>query len=246
MNNTNEIWEIDNFEGRRIVMRSLVGSYSGNLNTPESDKDYKYFVTPTFDDLYTGNMFSTSHVSNYLDYDVHDIRKLADLLWKANLNFIGALAEIDFIEDDLFFIHQNADALASMNMPYLYNSTMGMHYEKMSKLTKGTGNTQVLVDTFGYDTKQACHALRCLYVLNRIANGKKVLDALWFEDGHDRDILLGIKAGNATLDEFREYVVLWRDMHDASIKEWFSNQKSNEYLKNWLDEKIKEFIRANI
>lgn len=246
MNNTNEIWETDNFEGRKIVMRSLIGSFSANLNTPESDRDYKYFVAPTFDDLYTGKMFSTSHVSNWLDYDVHDIRQLANLLWKANLNFIGALMDIDFIVDDLFFIHDSGDGLASMNMPYLYNSTMGMHFEKMSKLGKGTGNTQILVDTFGYDTKQACHAMRCLFVLHRIANGKTVREALWFENGQYRDTLIGIKSGNLTLVEFEEYVALWRAIHDKSVKEWFAEQKANEYLKNWLDEKIKEFIRANI
>jgi hypothetical protein len=246
MNNTNETWETTTFEGRKIVMRSLVGSCSANLNTPESDEDYKYFVAPTFDDLYTGKMFATSSVTPTLDYDVHDIRQLANLLWKANLNFIGALMTIDFIVDDLLFIRDNADALASMNMPYLYNSTMGMHFEKMSKLEKGTGNTQILVDTFGYDTKQACHAMRCLFVLHRIASGMTVREALWFEDGNRRDMLLGIKAGNMTLVEFEEYVALWRAIHDEPVKVWFAEQKANEYLKTQLDNSIKEFIRVNI
>ena len=47
-----------NFGERKVVFKALVGSHNYNLNDETSDKDYKYFVLPTFDDLYTGKMFS--------------------------------------------------------------------------------------------------------------------------------------------------------------------------------------------
>jgi uncharacterized protein len=231
----------DNFDGRKIIMTSLVGSFSANLNTPESDRDYKYFITPTFDDLYTNFMYSNAYLSSYLDYDVHDVRKLTELLWNSNLNFIGALFHIESIDKDFSFIEDAADALATMNLPRFYQSTIGMHTEKMSKLNKGTGTTQALVDKFGYDTKQACHAMRCLFVLRRIASGMTVREALWFE-GKEREILIGIKAGNQDRNEFCEYVDLWRNVNGKAIKEWFDEQKAIEEVKTWFDLRIKQAV----
>ena len=44
--------------GGKELFRVLTGSHNYNMNTPESDKDYKIFVLPTFDDLYHGKEFS--------------------------------------------------------------------------------------------------------------------------------------------------------------------------------------------
>lgn len=234
------------FEGRKIVLSSMVGSWASNLNTPESDEDWKHFVAPTFDDLYSGKMFATASVSTTLDFDVHDIRKLSELLWKANLNFISVLfGHKTFCVPELQWIFDNADSFAVMNLPYFYNATMGMHFEKMSTLLKGTGNTQTLIDRWGYDTKQACHALRCLFVLRRFKDCGNMRDALWF-DGNERDVLIGVKSGNLTLSEFKEYVTLWGEMHNPAIKEWYKACLPNEEAKDMLDNGIKGFIRANI
>ena len=39
-------------ENREIMLKSSVGSVNYNLVTADSDKDYKFFVMPTFDDVY--------------------------------------------------------------------------------------------------------------------------------------------------------------------------------------------------
>jgi uncharacterized protein len=235
------------FGNHPIAIKALVGSWASNLQTPASDKDWKYFVTPTFDDLYSGKMFSQAEVSNTLDYDCHDIRKLGELVWKANINFIITLfSPVYECNPMLQWVFDNADRYATMNLPAFYNSTINMHVEKMKKLLEPTGNTQILVDKFGYDTKQATHALRCLYILNRIANhGMSVRQAFWFE-GKDRNVLLGVKAGNQSLDEFREYIGLYRSMHDNSIRNWFFQQTANEELSVELNSGIKQFIRINL
>jgi hypothetical protein len=234
------------FEGRKIVLSSMVGSWAANLNTSTSDEDWKHFVTPTFDDLYTGKMFAKANVSETLDYDVHDIRQLANLLWKANLNFISVLFGYKTsCVPELQWIFESADRLAHMNMPYLYNATMGMHFEKMSTLCKGTGNTQVLVEKFGYDTKQGTHAMRCLMVLRRISEAMSVRKALWFT-GNDRDLLLSIKNGEFTEVEFRAMVDEWHLTFKPRVQEWFKACVADEEAKNMLDEGIKSFIRANL
>jgi len=233
------------FEGHTIVLRSLVGSHCANLNVANSDEDWKYFVTPTFEDLYNGTMYANASISETLDYDVHDIRKLGALLWEANLNFVSVLFGIDYIDDGLVWIADNNEKLATMNLPRFYNATMGMHREKMSTLLKGTGNTQVLIEKYGYDTKQATHAMRFLLVLKRVAIGMKMSEALWFT-GMDREMLIGIKSGNLTLDEFREMVFLWKGVHENFIKEWFAKQVADEAMHILLDHRIKEFIRINL
>ena len=68
------------YKGRQIVFKSLVGSHNYNLATPTSDKDYKVFVFPTFDDLYFGQTYKHSTVGEHVDYQAHDIRKLPELL----------------------------------------------------------------------------------------------------------------------------------------------------------------------
>jgi uncharacterized protein len=234
------------FEGRKIVLSSMVGSWAANLNTPASDEDWKHFVAPNFDDLYIGKMFASAKVSETLDYDVHDIRQLANLLWKANLNFISVVFgyKVSCVPE-LQWIFDNADIFASMNLPYLYNATMGMHFEKMSTLCKGTGNTQVLVEKYGYDTKQGTHAMRCLMVLHRISEGMSVRKALWFT-GADRDLLISIKQGEFTEVAFRAMVAEWHETCKPRVAEWFKSCHANEEAKSMLDEGIKSFIRANL
>jgi len=214
-----------------------------------SDEDWKYFVAPTFDDLYAGKMFATASVSDMFDYDVHDIRQLGNLLWKANLNFISVLFGYKTsCVPELQWIFDNADSLAVMNLPAFYNATMGMHFEKMKAVLEGkaTGNTQVLVDKFGYDTKQACHAMRCLYVLERFKNCGNMREALWFEDGWHRNSLIVIKMGEYTLVEFKDAVDTWHDTLRGEVSDWYKNILPNENMKNELDEVIKSFIRSNL
>lgn len=238
----------ETFEGHNIVLKSMVGSWASHLNTPESDEDWKYFVAPTFDDLYTGKMFATASVSSTFDYDVHDIRKLNELLWKSNLNFIAVLFGHKYsCHPDLNWIFDNADSLAVMNLPQFYNSTMGMHQEKMNTLLKGTGNTQVLIEKYGYDTKQACHAMRCLYVLERFMNCANMRFTLFFENGWYRDNLINIKQGHFSLDEFKSMVNYWHtNAEKMEVRQWYQVCVPNETMKEELYAVIKAFIRNNL
>ena len=121
------------FDGRKVAFKALFGSHNYNLQTQESDRDYKYFVIPTFEDLYKGKFFSTSHVGDGDDYDVHDIRQLPNLWWKANINFLEVLfsEEYNFAGIDgvlygrLAQIWKLKDKIARMNLPYLFNACVG-------------------------------------------------------------------------------------------------------------------------
>ena len=79
-------FEVGDIIGNHVIcLKALVGSHNYNLNTPSSDKDYKYFVYPTWDDLYDGKKYHKEVVTETEDYTVHDIRQLPMLIWKANL-----------------------------------------------------------------------------------------------------------------------------------------------------------------
>lgn len=85
------------FGGRKEIFRALVGSHNYNMNTPESDKDYKIFVAPTFNDLYFNKSYSNFIIGETEDYDIHDVRKLSNLLWKSNVNFMEVLFSEDIV-----------------------------------------------------------------------------------------------------------------------------------------------------
>lgn len=250
------------FEGRKVVLKALTGSYNYNLNDETSDKDYKYFVLPTFDDLYYNKMYSKSEQSPTLDYSVHDIRKLPELFWKANLNFLEILysKKLDiFPSIDPYGDSSNNDldslALAgeifsmreeivTMNLPYLYNSCKGMYFEKMKRLEQGTQTTQILVDKYGYDTKQALHAYRVLDFCISISQGEFFENALVY-DGGKRSFILDIKHGEYTLTAFKDLMEYHKSVFDK-VEPWFKEQKPNEETKAKVDLLVKELVRRNI
>lgn len=207
---------------RQVVMQCLVGSHNYNLNTPESDMDYKIFVCPTFDDLYTGNSHSESIIGHDADFDFHDIRKMDNLLYKANVNFLEVLFSQSVMinpqlqpdtkkqVEELFNMKHD---IAKMNLPYLYHACIGMHHNKMKYLEKGTSGTQHLVDKFGFDTKQALHAYRILDFLERFAQNEfsDFGQAIYYDghgryEGKSRDTLLAIKCGCFSQGEFEHMV----------------------------------------
>ncbi|MEK1828936.1 hypothetical protein AAAC51_07255 [Priestia megaterium] len=76
---------------RTHFLKALVGSHNYNLNVPESDKDYKFFVLPTFDDMMHNRDFKESYKEDGNDFEYKDARMLTELWWKSNVNFIEVL-----------------------------------------------------------------------------------------------------------------------------------------------------------
>jgi uncharacterized protein len=236
------------FENHRLAFRALTGSHNYNLNMAESDKDYKYFVFPTFDDLYSGKYYTNAKTSPELDYTVHDIRHLGDLIWKANINFLEVLFSTDYTYFDNVAdsIISRGELYASMNLKSFRNATYGMHVNKMLHLLKGTETTNALVERFGYDTKQACHALRCLYVLEKYAENQNMRNALWFENGTMRNTLLDVKAGVYSLDDFQNLVHCWEKEKMFEVFNFYLTTSQNLDAKEDLESRIKESVKRNL
>lgn len=256
---------------RKRIFKALVGSTNYNLNVEEgvttftrdggevvinpSDKDYKVFFLPTFEDLYKGDMHSVQKITELADYDIHDIRKLPTLFYKANINFLEVLFSTEItsynglgkrsfeIVTEIFSLK---DEIARMNLPYLYNACYGMHLSKMKLLEKGTEGTQYLVDAFGYDTKQALHAYRVLDFLKRFAytGFSDFLYAMRY-DAPDKAFMLDIKNGFFDLETYKNFIAFYSDVI-KSFKEEYYAQEPNANLKQRLDELIMELVKINI
>jgi len=236
---------------RKVAFQSLVGSHNYNLNDETSDKDYKVFVYPTFDDLYNGKMYSHQSVGEFEDYDVHDLRKLPDLLRKANVNFLETLFSMDYKKgpaNRYLTVHLFAmrDELVTMNLPYLFNSTKGMHFQKRSSMLKTTEGTRHLVEKYGYDTKDFLHAYRVLDLFDRFykTNFEDFEYALRYSD-KERVKMLEMKNGKYSYEE----AVKMLDNKLAHHETYAEEMKKKEFNKEVffkLETLVKEEVRRKL
>jgi len=246
------------FGGRPELFRALVGSHNYNMNTPESDKDYKVFVSPTFDDLYFNKQFSRTYIGNIEDFDVHDIRKTSNLWWKANVNFVEVLFSEDIIIaenilpetkkllEEMFFMKHD---IAMMNLPYLFDACIGMHITKKKQVNKGTEGTQHLVDKFGYDTKQAMHSIRILDFLRRFSRVGflSFKQAIWYNyEDPGRQYLLDVKGGKYSKDEYYEMADKIKNDVENNYKQLYKQQEPNKVTNERLLEIVKKIVKIQI
>lgn len=245
---------------RKVLLKCLVGQHNYNLNDEYSDKDYKIFVAPTFDDLYFNKIYATSKIGKTEDYDIHDIRKIPQLFWKSNINFIEILFsnEIEMYKNKvmsekdyetqrlLSSIFTQKNDVVKMNLPYFYDGCKGMYFNKLSLLGKGTEGTNHLVEKYGYDTKQAMHAYRLLDFITRFAdnNFNNFKQAIEYTN-NERNFMLGIKNGQYSIDEFIKVAEL-KFLEFEKYDKLYKDQKPNEELYNNLVETIKNIVKLNI
>lgn len=237
---------------RKFVFQALVGSNNYNLATPQSDKDYKVFVLPTFDDLYYGKMISGESVSDDADYNTHDIRRLPQLLWKSNINFVEVLFSQSLMVGDGFepFVEdllKHRNALATMNLPYLYNACKGMALRRYKDMTKTTGERKDTVLKLGYDPKAFSTAIRVLdFLFHMSRNGFDFGDAIFYaNDNPQRLYQLRLKQGYYTRDEAME-IFRKHDERTDKLRDLFLSQPTNLDEKEWLDDRIKALVKGGI
>lgn len=233
---------------REVLLVSRTGSYNYNLATLESDEDYKVFVAPTFEDMYKNKMYANSIITDVVDHDIHDIRKIVDLLFKSNIAYLELLFS-DTIQchPNLARLFELRDDIARINLSQLFKSSGGMYLNRLKKLGKGTEGTQHLVDAHGYNTKEALHTFRTLNLPIRFANNgfKDFGDALKYNDT-ERRILLGIKDGDFTEAEFIDFVKTVHDKEFVPLKEEFLRHKPNEELKAEMDDIVMKAVKDSL
>lgn len=238
--------------GHDLALRVLVGSHNYNLNTPQSDVDYKYFVWPTFDDLLSGKKFHKDVTSADMDYTVHDVRNLPDLFRKGNLNFLEILYSIRTTGDpDLcFYLKEHAHELSTSNIPVMYKACIGMSFEKEKLMTKDSPGRHESIAKYGYDVKSAHHALRVLDFLVRFhgtcRHGYDFKEAIWYDDGDlSRNCLLRVKNGEFSYDTVKADINDFRAMCEG-YRSYYERELPNMEPYENLLEAINEMIKARL
>lgn len=236
---------------------SLVGSHNYNLAVKESDYDYCSFLLPTFHELFHKKEVSIlPEITEEKDITYYDIRKLLQLLWKSNINYIEVLFSEDmrvnteisgwmkmYINDIL----NMKEDIARMNLKRLFDACIGTKHTKMKQIKKGTDSSKHLVEKYGYDTKAAMTAYRSLDFLERYAeqNFNNFKMAIWYEDGIEKDYLLSIREGLFTEEEITDII----ERKEQKVKEKYAevyNQELNEETFKKLEDIIKKMVLTNI
>lgn len=233
---------------RAIALASLTGSRNYHLNNETSDHDFKIFTYPDFDDLYSNIYFHESNQTPTIDYSIHDVRKLPRFLAKADIGFLEVMYSEDIRADDLIsnFIQRYKGEITVSNLPRMFSACYHTSEEKESGLFQGTITTKPLIEIYGYNTKEALHAYRNLDFLCRFhATEFQDFKAALKYNEQDKKLLLDIRNGKYTIDEYRE-MLYTRRRDTEQIQEAYEDSPVNFNAIELLTTLIKESVRIKI
>lgn len=222
----------------------LVGSHNYNLNHEASDKDYKIFFYPSFDEIYFGQIRSKSKTSNVEDIERHDIRKLPEMLWKSNVNFIEVLfsVEEEMYDSLLQELKEKREDIAKMNLPYLFDACMGM-------FTRSKKDFERDIDK---DFPKACkHVMKCVritdFLFRYYMNGWNFQKAFSYsKDDFMYKLLMDIRNGKYPTEQALRNISERFEAMAASIKDEYKSQSPDEEIMNWVRETVKNHVKNHL
>jgi predicted nucleotidyltransferase len=242
--------------GREVVVSMSGGSQMRNLDTTDSDVDLKYFVLPTKEDLYSSKVFKEFVSTPELDTDVQDVRRLDNLLYKANPAYLDLLFSPDIEVQDSTYdfwemkeIIKMREDIARMNLPYLFDSCMGSINQNKSTLTKPTSDkVRALIEEHGYNPKKLMMAVHFAKFMRKYHDQgfKDYGKAIWYE-GPEREYMLNLKRGSHPYEyalEMLQSEIEYVEKLKADFKAQEFNSGTYEKLQNLLRSLIFESIEA--
>ena len=209
-------------KGYKVLAVNLYGSQNYDLDTPESDFDFKALVFPSFMDMVLGK----PQVSKDYEFeggliDVKSAPKMFENYKKMNTNFMETLftrwyvANPDYAED-WERVRALAPRLAYADPKKAMNALVGMAMEKAHALTHPyEGKLQVLAE-HGYDGKQLSHELRLNIMFDKYAAHLPYEEVLMpSEEDRKRLIDLKLWRPQLELEEARRLAKLYVDELEA-------------------------------
>jgi predicted nucleotidyltransferase len=231
---------------RKFSFKVLVGSHNYNLQTETSDRDYKVFFYPNFSELYSGEKYSKAVTSNSEDIEYHDIRKLPDMLWKSNVNFLEVLFSTEVHKNDDLYdeLWSKREDIARMNLPYLYDACMGMFYKKKKEFERDLNN--------GSEWSKVCkHVMSAVKIVDFLqryeSNNWNFQDAINYKNNEfKRSVLLSIRKGEYKYeDELRVFMDSSEKLLNA-MKNVYKKHKEDLETKKFVYETVKEYVAESI
>ncbi|MNQ36053.1 putative nucleotidyltransferase [compost metagenome] len=234
---------------RPVVLEMLSGSRNRNLNTVTSDVDIKQFLMPTFEDLYTGEVFKDFKPTPEKDVEIHDIRRLEQLLYKANMTYIELLFAVEintYGHKAMQKLIDMREEIARMNLWKFYKSSMGMYNRQMKDMQNATSHTnKQMIQEYGYIPKKGMMALHFLRVVKKYhASGfTDFANSIWYT-GAERDEMLDYKHGSLTYKEMTD--LLHKEYAETILlEEDYQKQDFNEDTYIRLQELLRTFVFDN-
>lgn len=214
----------------------------------ESDKDYKTFFIPKFEELYTtkGDPFSDKVNGN--DHEYHDVRKLGHLLSKSNINFLEILYSKEVSYQDTLFTNLKMfrDDIAVMNLPYLYDSTVGTYFNALGQAQRSLSTDEQDITKF---YKQIMNGARSLLILKRFADTgfKDFKTAISFLYGDsDYETLMYARLGKKDPQCLLDYANdLFKEVQ-ADYKDSYKRHVLNEQTKERLEQTIRIHVKEHL
>lgn len=205
---------------------AVYGSQNYNLDTPESDVDFKCIIIPTLDQLIKNSKpVSTVVEFNGWQIEIKDIRSYVESVVKCNINFLEILNTKYYLcknPDDEFLRPYFIPLMEEMGQFYL-KACYGMMLEKEQALRHPYPSTAHKIEKFGYDPKQLHHIVRLLHLMRR------------YEDGHIGDFLHEGDQRNELI-----WIKKWMVKDDPELGVDFVVHASLEEAKNIRDRYTKE------
>lgn len=262
-------WKLKEWEGRKVVFTTVYGSWNYGTADSTSDTDYKVFVMPTLEYLYTNSQYSYSgKMENADDIEIHDIRKLPSLLSKANPSYLEIIAS-DYIwanegfEDYVKFLTDNKYKIGNANMKALYHAAKGIMHEKMGAIKKGypsqeTNEGWKRKQLYGYDCKQLLHFIRISNMIKKIftpniEDSKNIMSCFKLNEDEVKHLMSIKNNSNPWLPKKQDdnsHVEIILQMMDKIIKELrpFDSQYDivDEEMNELVYNKTKEMVLKNV
>lgn len=230
---------------RKVLLQALTGSHNYNLATEGSDKDYKVFTLPTFEDLYDGKFYKKNIITDTVDKDIKDIRQLPSLLYKSNIAYLELLfsEDVEYFNSSLRELFHLKDEIAKINLSQLFKSTGGLYKERLKRIHKSTEGTQHLVDKYGFNTKEAMHTFRSIDLLIKFEKkGFKDFGGCMRYDGEQKEFALNIRNGVYSKETFMDFITTYHDNYFAPLKEKYCSHEPNKELKEHLEFTIRHVV----
>lgn len=176
-------------KGHIVHYVAVYGSQNYNLDTDNSDVDYKAIIIPTLDQIITNSKpLSTSYEFEGSLIDCKDIRAYVESAVKCNINFIEILNTDLYIGDKTIrkFFLPLQEQLGQLFLKACY----WMMLEKVEALRHPYPSTIAKIEKFGYDPKQLHHILRLKILMQRFSEWD--IGRYW-HIGDEREMLIRIK-----------------------------------------------------
>lgn len=246
--NINQIENKPNFINHEdISMLTIMGSRAYKTNTSTSDWDFYGFIVPPVEyvfphtkgeifgfgkNLQRFDQFQCQHVmkdGQEFDLTLYNITKYFQLCMDGNPNMIDSLFTSDDCVQELDLVGKTV----RMNAPLFlsqkcYHTFRGMAHSHMARLKNRTriGERSVLVEKYGYDTKDASHIVRIMLQLEQVLFDGCV------ELSKNAELVLRIKNGEWSKEEVIEFFddkMAW--LESENLKNTFVVPYNPEYDK---------------